>query len=1247
MRTRTLSSLLIGLSLATVILSGCAGEDYTPDYFPPTEDENQQPHSDASTADRQCTLSFTSQLCVTIKGDKMEVGTGDSEPLCTEVGAFPLHVSGSTVTLKGSEFPDINVEGHGLPAPITINARGDGDGNSNVGEGTIDASGNITIKGFSLYIVALGVVGQVPGLTLTTGSTEELADLPALTGSPPDASGAMTLVTGTVLGHVIDAADEYLMGASLTGQFKGSITPPLSQCGGETERTIEVKKVVIAKDGTQTASPLPEADLMEISQGTYIAESDRDVGGRYEAVATFRVQNIGTRAQQLSIPPRKGPFLLGSTTPLTGQLAPQQSLILTVTFRPTSQDSKPGAITEGITIGADSFQLKAVALAKDGAGSVSAVDDSGNVTAPGVGDVSVGEAAVQANAERRFFLCQQITCNGAPALTKCGACQDPSTQPCELLAVSTEGRPMAEVDAQCKPLDPDATPMITIDLKGSGNVALSAHKQVLALRNTGVRDLTISAIALKELPESQSRGQFSLPKDAIFIAKKFSDIQAEVAKALQDQQAQGTKLPAILPPFQPGYQETTAYIVITYTPTDLLGADGQQAGVGSSATDKAVLTITTDSGEITTEVSGTTTITESPALELYLKTSTGTKQVTEGNAFPFKGITGETLDLAIPLFLRVADTTSATLRITGITLGGTDAARFKWLDTKEKIAAVSPPAGKGMRCSIPIVDEKSGTMTGESFDLNPVSVAPPGYDMAPGAFSTATMPLFGCIDFHREASEKPDKRLYEATLGVDAVELTAQGMPAQNPDGSARKTTLTIRLLAALNPRSGQFVLRITQTMAAILNPQFPGLSAVSARADMTSDLASGKALQTDLQVFTGSMTLDPFDEMTITTLDGKKTLTTPNDGVTGVFRAVDTHPVSKAYGVEGLFDYASLIHDDTLGEGMHGVYDDYAAVPEGARANGWRIFTTMLSYPGPLGPEEKKPPNPSNCRIVNPCDPEGLKAFTDAGAAGGKGACAFFYASGGRFDSPAFHTKEEMEGGAFTNLCNRVDQPQELYDIDTGRVSVDGNLVFEEVGLRFFGPTFFHNPGGPLGSKPAMDTVFHMAFTTGVLAPQQQPTDPDVLPDKRIDLTKSEFKMNLTDKSGGNPPICANNTANRVIDGKTYSTWHYLDGLLFKDEAGTIPAGCPEKDNDFNGGQAYLRGMPIDPETGNVTFITGGRFGSSDDLTFAFKDVMMFIVLKGWFCDPAGSEENFEGPRCFDLMLNDRDAESQLKLVP
>ncbi|MFA4875010.1 MAG: hypothetical protein WC690_06675, partial [bacterium] len=750
-----------------------------------------------------------------------------------------------------------------------------------------------------------------------------------------------------------------------------------------------------------------------------------------------------------------------------------------------------------------------------------------------------------------------------------------------------------------------------------------------------------------ELPGSKSTGQFSLPTNAIFVADHFSDIQKQVADALANKTVQESALPIALPPFQPGYKETTAYIVITYTPTDLLGSDGQQAGVGSKVTDKALLRVKTDKGEITANVSGTTAISESPALELYFKTSTGTKQVAAGSAFPFKGITSETVDMAVPLFLKAADTSTTTLRVTAISIGGADAANFRLLDTKEKIASVSPPSGKGLRCSLPIVDESTGQMTGESFDLNPVSIAPPGYDLAPGAFSIATMPLMGCVDFHREEGSEA-KKIYEGSLSIDAVELTAAGLPAQNPDGSPKKTTLSVRLLAASSPLTGQYVLRITQTMAAMLNPKFPALSAVSSRDDMAADLASGRAKETDLQVFTSSMILDPFDEMAIKSSDGKKDISVPNDGVTAVFRAVDTHPVSKAYGVEGLFDYANLIYDSSRPEGSRGIFEDYAGVPEGLRANGWRIFTSSLSYPGPLGPPDKKPSNPSDCLIVNPCSAEGLRAFTDAGAAAaGKGACAFFYASGGRFDSPAFHTAEEMQGGEYVNMCSKMDQPQTLYDMDTGHYSVDGHLTFEEVGLRFFGPTFFNNPGGPLGgSKPPLDSIFHLAFTTGALKPATKESDWNVLPETGIDLAKSEYKINLNDKSMATPPICEANTQNRTAGGKTYSSWRYLDGLLFKDEEGTVPAGCPEKDNDLTGGQAFLRGMPVDPATGLITVVTAAKFGSSDDLTFAFKDIMMFIVLKGWLCDPAGSAENFEGARCFDTMLNDRDAKSQQSIV-
>lgn len=1237
---------LAALLLAAASLSGCAGEDFTPVYFPPPQgEEGAKPATPPATSQRQCAISFTSQLCVSIKGENIKVGADGEEQLCTEVPAFPFHISGNEITINGNEFPDLNVEGHGLPAPITINARGDKDGTSNIGKGTIDASGNITIDGFSLFIVALGIVGEVPDLTLTTGATEELEFLPSIQGSPPDASGTMTLVTATTLGSVIEAADKYLMGASLTASFKGSISPALSGCGEEAARTIEVKRIYIGNNGAIIESPLADEKIMEISSGTYIPSGDSDIGPSYETIVLFRVKNIGNKEQKLSLPQKKGAFYLSAMVPLTGTLAPQQFFTLTVKFRPTSTDTKPGKVAETLAIGNDSFQLVATALSKSGNSTVSVVGDDGTLTTPNVQEVPIGSSEVPANMQRKFFLCTAITCENRKAFTNCGACADPTTMPCELLTVSTDGKPVSEVDAKCQLTNPSSTPLYTIDLKGSTDLSITAQKQVLAIRNTGVADIRITAISIEDIKESKSLGQFSVPANAILVADHFADIQKQVANALANKSIQGAKLPITLPPYQKGFKETTAYVVVTYMPTDLIGSDGNEAGVGSKATDKATLRIKTDKGDITTNVSGTTTIVESPELELFFKTTSGTKQIAEGNAFPFKGITTETLDMAVPLFLKTADSSKSTLRVTGISISGTDAKNFRWLDTKEKITQVSPPSGKGLRCSIPTVDESTGKMTGESFDLNPVSLASPGFDLAPGAYKISSMPLFGCVDFHRESGET-NKASYEAILSVDANELNAAGLAATNPDGSLKKTTLTIKLLASTNALSGPFVLRVTQTMAAILNPDFPGLSAVSSKYDMMSELASGRAKETDLQVFTGAIILDPFDELVIKTSDGKEVLSKPNDGSTAVFRRIDTHPVSEAYGVEGLFDYANLMHDASRPEGSRGIFEDFPGLPENARTNGWRIFTSTLSWPGPLGAPDKRPNNPSDCLIVNPCTPDGLKYFTDAGAAeAGKGACAFFYASGGRYsDSPAFLPKES--GGEYAPLCSKVDQPQNLKDMNKGHYAVDGSLTFEDIGLRFFGPTYFHNPGGPLDSKPPMDAVFHVAFTTGILKPPTSPNDLNVLPDTRIDLSKNEYKLNLDDKASGRPAICPTNTNNRTINGNTYSTWHYLDGLLFKDEAGTIPAGCPESGGEFSGGQAFLRGKNIDPETGMLTVVAGAKFGSSDDLTFAFQNVMFFIVIKGWLCNPAGKAEDFEGARCYDAMFNDRDAKTQTSIM-
>lgn len=60
---------------------------------------------------------------------------------------------------------------------------------------------------------------------------------------------------------------------------------------------------------------------------------------------------------------------------------------------------------------------------------------------------------------------------------------------------------------------------------------------------------------------------------------------------------------------------------------------------------------------------------------------------------------------------------------------------------------------------------------------------------------------------------------------------------------------------------------------------------------------------------------------------------------------------------------------------------------------------------------------------------------------------------------------------------------------------------------------------------------------------------------------------------------------------------------------------------------------------------MTGAKFGSNEELSFAFKDVMMFVVMKGWICDPLGREEEFEGSRCYDRAFNERDAEGQQSL--
>lgn len=1229
-------------------LAACGGEDFTPVYFAPPDAADQVAKPATSVGQRKCTVNFTSKLCVVLKGDNIEAGLKEGSELCGEVPPFPIHIEGATARIMGNEFPDIDFEGGGLPAPIVLNARGDSDGASNEGKGSADSSGNISVDGFSFYIVALGIVGEVPNLTLTTGSTEELPNLPAISGSAPDSSGAMTLVVGTVLGSVIPAADKYLMGASMQATFTGSISPSLSQCGGgEETAAVEIKKLEVGSDGRQKEIAIPAGNIMEVSSGTYIAQSSSDIGPRFEAESKFSIKNVSSQTQTLNIPPKKGAFNISSVKPLSGSLKPGETIVVNVSFRPTiANAAKAGKISESISLGSAQATLSATALEKSGEGEIGVVDDEGKLTLPDIDGLAIGEQSLPANTQKEFFLCKEISCGESKGLTNCKACLDPTKEPCELLPVTTDKAPIGEVDSTCKLIDPEPTPLYTIDLKGSSAIQISAKKQVLAIRNSGTDPLDITEIVVEDVEGSKSRGEFSIPKGAVFIASTFESIRDEAEKALAGGKTQGSTFPLTLPSFETGYDETTLYVVVTYEPSDLSGFNGDKAGVGSSAKDKAILRVKTAKGEITAEVTGTTTIAQSPALELYFKTPVGTRRVNENQSFPFRGVTAETTDLAMPLFLRAGDTAQNSLRVVSISVSGEDAANFQWLDTKEKIDAVKPESGKGLRCSIPIFDEAKNQTTDEIFDLKPVSISPSGFDLAAGAYSPETMPLFGCVNFHREKGAAA-KRIFKATLTVTSQELTATGNPAKNPDGSYRETKLPIELQAAINPMSGKLIFRVTQTMAGVMNPKFPGLSAIDAKRDIESDLASGVASIEDLQVFTGAVILDPFDETNITTSDGKEIVSSANDGVTAVFRSMDTHPVSTNYVEELLYDFSSLSFDSTRPTGSKGIYEDYPNVPANAKANGWRIFTATLSYPGPLPPAGiPSPRQPSMCEIIDPCSTEGLKRFTKAGIPdGGKGACAFFYASGGRYDSSSFHTAEEMDGGSYENLCEQINEPQKLKDINTGSYSVDGRLYFEEVGLRFFGPTYFHNPGGPLGNYPPLDSVFHMGFTTGVLKPAATPEDAQVVPDQKINLSKSEFKINLDDPKLAVPPICKQNTGNRTVNGKKTSSWKFLKGLLYKDEDATIPAGCPESDNEYTGGSAYLRGRDLDHETGIATFVAVGKFGSSEDLSFTFKDVVLFVVLNGWFCNPEGSEDNFEGSKCYDLGFNDRDSVSQISM--
>lgn len=1228
------------IALVLMCMAGCAGEDYMPVYFKPVpKDPDQQKPVTSISSGAECNVSYTAQLCVAIKDKTLDVGTKEENKLCAEIPPFPMHVKGQEVTILGSEFPDVDVTLKEYNLSLMLNGKGPTDGTKNIGKGEISADGNVIIQGFSFYIYALQQYGEVPNITLTTGETEKLEFLDAIKGSPPDVSGAMTLVAGVKLGQVLKGSEK-LMGASLTATFTGTLSPTFKECGESSEdKTIKLTEYQIDSKGVESEVPLQNDDLILVSTGTFMSRGPSDVGGNFEAKKKYKAKNTSKKTIKYQLPHILDPFYISSSHGLSGNIKPNGFIIIEISFRPDEKSSSRGKNEKTLMIGTDAYTLSGIALTASGKPSLDTIGNSGETDREKISDLELAGLALPANPKQEYFECKEISCSDSKAYSGCKPCHDPSGGTCVLLQTGQDKKPLEERDDKCKLINPDAIPLLILDLKGSAKAEVTFTKQVIGLRNKGVSDLEIKDIRIEDFKNSKSTGEFTILKDEIFIADSFSSEKKE-----------RVSFPLKLKPYTKGISEQSAFITIAYSPADLIGSDGSQAGVGSHAIDRAYFIIETGTEKITTPVAAKTSVREDPPLELYFKTSIGIREIKKLQQFPFSGVTAQTTDVAFPLFLKPSDSAQNTLRITGIKIKGDDAKHFQFLDTEQKIKSIQ--FNDGIRCTVPTFDSK-GNLTEEK-DPKPVNITSSGLDLKAGAFTVENMPNLGCVNFHREKNEmnKDKNGLFLAELEVTSQEVQPNGTPAKNADGSIKESTMTIYLAAVINPKKGMMVLRITQTMAAILNKQFPSLSSIASYEEALPMIKDGKIKLHDLQVFTAAVLLDPFDD-DVLSADDKKILYQKNDGSTAMFKAVSSHPSANVYDDDFLFDYAALSYDSSLPLGKRGIFEGYPNLPKDLKTNSWRIFTGSLSYPGPIAPPEKKAFVPSHCIIPNPCSDEEMKLFSSKYVnPNEKGACAFFYASAGKWGSPAF--TETADGGEKVNLCQSIDKPQNIFDMDKGKYSIDGHLTFENMALRLFGPTFVHNPFGPIPPVPPatkvepLDVILHISFTTSILKPKENSNEPETIPDKRITPSEQNYLINLTDKSfTASPSICERNIKNLDINGKMYSSWKYLAPFLSKDPDGKILTGCPEENNDLKGGLAYLHGRPINHETGEITLVSVANFGSDDDLTFAFKDSIVFLILNGWLCDPNGSPERGEGEKCYNTQFNkERDIVGQISII-
>ncbi len=1205
---------LLLLGLGSILPACSGGDDFMPNYFPHAEDEAAgsvtAPPTTLSSA--ACTIKFSSTLCVVLKrGTDVSFGAEGQEKICAEdLPAIPIRIEGSKATLHGEEFPDLVVSGHGLPAAMTINGKGSTDGKDNIGEGAVDAAGNITLKNFTVFASIFGTVFKIPNITFTTGVATGSKDLPDMHGVPASGSN-MTLVSSTIMGSMSPTADKYFLGTTLQITLKGTVAPKLSECSGagsSLPTTIQVTKITTDDQKRQHEQLIPNGTQMEVAGNILIPESAADVGSQFEGSSRFRIRNISKQSIPLQIPPIVGAFQIKPETgDLTAALPSQQSIVVHVSFRPPAK-SASGTFQESLSIGSDYFTLVGLAEKQRGITSIHTIDDTGTISTGGTDTVLFADIPVSALTQQAYFQCETLTCNDVTLPTRCQPCIDVASGKCQLLSADNTGLATGEVDDQCNLLRPKAKESQGINLQNG----TSSESRTIVIHNDGTKPLTITSLSIADIAKSHSTHQFQVNPTTVY--------QGTNAAAV------GTT-PVTLPVTLQPNSDQKLFVVVTYSPTDLVGTDDAQ--VGTTATDQALLVVHTESVEkkdqLRIKLRGSTTIQESPPLQIFFKTSTGAKMRDNDSTFPLKGLIQTTQNAAVPVYAKLAEAAHRPLRITNVEITGGDTDHFTWLDTADKISAIADPE----RCVV---------------SAAPVALRPNGFDVAPQAYTIENMPLLGCINFHQDpATAKANKVKFDTDLVITAVELDAKKQPIKRADGTLAESKITIHILATLHPRTGHQVFRVVQTMAILMISQSPTVASASSADELEILIRSGLAVESDHFLFLGSIVLDPFDEMTIKNEDGS-IASTPDDGITSVFRAIDTHPTSFE-GSDVLSPYTSLIYDGTALDGSRGVFFDkeYKA-PDNFQTSGLRIYTSALSWPGPLAEPEKIPNQLTDCQQIDPCaHPEQLGSPPTV--PGKKGVCAFFYVSAADWKSPGMHAKDsKWPDGTRENLCKAKDQKQTLNTLK-GQYLLDGRLEYEDNGMRFWGPTYLHNPAGPVDRKPAaLDEVFHITFSTDVLVPKEEGGKYNYVPEERTDHAKQEYKVNLNEK--GATSICANNTNNKVIGDKRYSSWKYFAPFLVQDKEGKIPAGCPEEGNTFTGGRAYLRGRPLDPITGVVSVVAATKFGNDEDLTSVFKDVPIYVVLNGWLCDPSGSEAEGEGSLCYSQKFTPRDATATISIM-